>query len=647
MIIKKLTLHNFGVYAATQVFEFDSDKPVALIGGLNGRGKTTFLDAVLISLYGAKSFAYKESKFKTYGAYLRSLINKDSWSQDSYIELQFELDQSGNENYTIRRDWNGLSQRVKEKIYVEKNGVESPFLAENWAMFIENVLPSALTDFFFFDGEKIAELAVDASSAQIKESIRAMLGISVLDVLRNDLERNLKKTNKDLNDNELLQSLDELRDKKDKAVERLSEIDSAIESSEELMQTHQQRLEQLKIEYEAIGGVLSMRIDDLDQKRIELSSQLLQNKNYQLDLAAQALPLILVKDLLGRVEKSAQNVYEQRISKIASDRITELFNDYKKRGENVGKSLEAFLAFVSDYQSAEVANGEIELSDQALYQLKELLHHKLEEQREQAYQSVIDKQKLTVKSNEIESYLSADINEEKLKKYYHKQKLLEKKIMEIEEDLAALRRERSAANGDVIRTTSDFNRNVEKVLNSLEYKDDSERVIRYSHIAIKVLDAFSIELQKRKTEELAVTITNCYKKLANKTSLIDRIEMDPKELDLKYLDHEGKIVEKTSLSAGEKQLMVISILWALAICSKKKLPVIIDTPLSRLDSTHRTSLVTKYFPHASDQTIILSTDSEIDLKYYEMMKDYIGDEFTLKYDDETRSTSIIKGYFAG
>ena len=91
--------------------------------------------------------------------------------------------------------------------------------------------------------------------------------------------------------------------------------------------------------------------------------------------------------------------------------------------------------------------------------------------------------------------------------------------------------------------------------------------------------------------------------------------------------------------------MVISILWALAICSKKKLPVIIDTPLSRLDSAHRTSLITTYFPNASDQTIILSTDSEIDQKYYELMKGNVGDEFTLEYDDKSKCTHIQRGYF--
>lgn len=121
--------------------------------------------------------------------------------------------------------------------------------------------------------------------------------------------------------------------------------------------------------------------------------------------------------------------------------------------------------------------------------------------------------------------------------------------------------------------------------------------------------------------------------------------MDPATLDFEYLNSDGVVVPKESLSAGEKQLMVISLLWSLAICSKKKLPVIIDTPLSRLDSNHRASLITTYFPQASDQTIILSTDSEIDDKYYELMKPNIGDEFTLVYDDEKKCSTIEKGYF--
>ena len=92
---------------------------------------------------------------------------------------------------------------------------------------------------------------------------------------------------------------------------------------------------------------------------------------------------------------------------------------------------------------------------------------------------------------------------------------------------------------------------------------------------------------------------------------------------------------------------MISILWALAICSKKKLPVIIDTQLSRLAPLLRTALINTYFPNAGELTIILSTDSEIDSTYYGLMKENVGDEFTLKYDEKTKSTSIERGYLIG
>ena len=164
-------------------------------------------------------------------------------------------------------------------------------------------------------------------------------------------------------------------------------------------------------------------------------------------------------------------------------------------------------------------------------------------------------------------------------------------------------------------------------------------------MALQLTEAFSAALQQRKTGVLGETITACYKKLANKKHLIDRIEMDAETLDLVYLDADGAEVAKEALSAGEKQLMVIAILWALAICSKKKLPVIIDTPLARLDTMHRMALVTNYFPHAGDQTIILSTDAEIDSYFYEQMLPAIGDTYTLCYDEETKSTVVLKGYF--
>lgn len=148
MIIKKLTMHNFGVYAGTNILEFKGTKPVVLIGGMNGRGKTTILEAVLLGLYGANSYAYTESKYSTYGQYLKSYVNKTDGSLKTFVELTFSMDAKEEEVYCVRREWDGNGQRVRENISVKKNDEDSAFLTENWSMFVENILPSALSSFF-------------------------------------------------------------------------------------------------------------------------------------------------------------------------------------------------------------------------------------------------------------------------------------------------------------------------------------------------------------------------------------------------------------------------------------------------------------------------------------------------------------------
>ena len=143
MVIKKLHMHNFGVYAGDNEFVFNSHKPVVLIGGMNGRGKTTFLEAVLLALYGSNSFAYTESGRKSYSQYLRSFINRNADDNICKVELEFEINNTIKENYVVRREWDALNKRTREHIYVYKDGMFNEFLTANWPMFVENILPRA------------------------------------------------------------------------------------------------------------------------------------------------------------------------------------------------------------------------------------------------------------------------------------------------------------------------------------------------------------------------------------------------------------------------------------------------------------------------------------------------------------------------
>lgn len=645
MIIKKLILHNFGVYAGTNEFEFHGEKPIVLVGGLNGRGKTTFLEAVLLALYGKNSFAYSESDFKAYGSYLRSYVNEADGTKETYVQLDFIIDNNEVEEYSIKRLWNSKGRFTPETIAVKKDGIVNEFLTDNWAMFMENVLPSGLSNFFFFDGEKIAELAVEKTGKQMKESIKALLGITVLDHLENDLNRIVLRTKKNKVDDDEIKEIEKLRTKKDRATIELENIDEEIKKTEGQLQDIQRRLDKTHEEYIAKGGDIVTQRQELMGKRSSAKAKLEACGDELLSAAASELPLVLVRELLTNIREKAEIAHDQKILGSAIEKMYATLEQFKLSTSSDGSDATQFIEFFKQQSQKKNTTDTFELSDTALSQVQVLLDQKLTDRKIDTCQSIQKRDVLKVEIDQLESYLSVDIDEKAINRLFKKLKQTEEEQVEYEVKLEHLQEKRKNLNGNCISAAAEFNKRVEAYLKKVELNDDGERIIRYANVANAIIDRYRIELQKNKVNEVAKTMTDCYKLLANKKTLIERIEMNPESLDLIYLNKMGEEVSKTSLSAGEKQLMVIALLWALAICSKKRLPVIIDTPLSRLDSVHRQALIKTYFPKASDQTIILSTDSEIDKKYYDMMAESIGDEFTLVYDDISKSTSIKRGYF--
>ncbi|MBD3843299.1 MAG: DNA sulfur modification protein DndD, partial [Campylobacterales bacterium] len=97
--------------------------------------------------------------------------------------------------------------------------------------------------------------------------------------------------------------------------------------------------------------------------------------------------------------------------------------------------------------------------------------------------------------------------------------------------------------------------------------------------------------------------------------------------------------------AGEKEVFAVSLLWGLASASQLDLPIIIDTPLSRLDSIHRDNIVNNYFPNAANQVIILSTDTEIDTNYYKSLEPYLCGAGKLEFSQINELSSFKDGYF--
>lgn len=646
MRIRKLVLHNFGVYSGINTFEFTHNEPVVLIGGLNGRGKTTFLEAVLLALYGSNSFAFRESKFRSYNQYLKSYTNTTDGTYASSVEIEFEIMGTKLEVFQVQREWNSQG-KTEELIHVKKDGEYSDFLTNNWAMFIENQIPSALSNFYFFDGEKISELAVDQTGEQVKESIRAMLGMTVLDILKNDLEKNNKKLIKIKKGKENVDKLNRLKELKDKKEDILDKLNSHLLEQTEKLELRKMKNLELQNEYGIKGGEILEKKQQLIEDRANIITGIEAKQEELVELASSALPMLMVSDLLGEIKLQAEDEHNDLVMNEALEQINEYLDVFVQNEKESANGSKRFVEFLKSEFAGNQNESIYNLSDHALFQNNDLIDNKLNYYADSTKNTILEKESLISKKEDVDNYLAIDINDKELQSIYNKIQNNEKKISDINLEILEIKNKIDVATYELNKATNEYNKYVEAYLKNEEMVDDIERKIKYINISLDILEKYSVELQKNKTSVLAYTITDCYKQLSNKKTLIQRVDMDLETLDIKYISYDEKEVQKDSLSAGEKQLMVISILWALAICSKKALPVIIDTPLSRMDSMHRTTIVSTYFPQASDQTIILSTDTEIDQNYYELIKDSVGDEYTLVYDEETKSTSIKKGYLLG
>ena len=174
-----------------------------------------------------------------------------------------------------------------------------------------------------------------------------------------------------------------------------------------------------------------------------------------------------------------------------------------------------------------------------------------------------------------------------------------------------------------------------------------EKVHRGVELAHKVQDAlqdYEVQLKEEKLNQLSQSLLDCLNELMHK-EIFHKVFIEPESFAVTLYDKEGKAVPKEQLSAGEKQIYAIAILWALARTSGRPLPFIVDTPLGRLDSDHRLNLVQNFFPVASHQVMIFSTDTEIDQKYFEDLSEHISKSYRLEYDNKEGRTKVEPGYF--
>jgi DNA sulfur modification protein DndD len=175
---------------------------------------------------------------------------------------------------------------------------------------------------------------------------------------------------------------------------------------------------------------------------------------------------------------------------------------------------------------------------------------------------------------------------------------------------------------------------------------DDQRLLTHSARVRKTLEVFREAIVRRHVSRIEHLVLECFQRLLHKDSLVTELKIDPQNYALTLYGGDRLPLLAERLSAGERQLLAVALLWGLARAAGRALPTIIDTPLGRLDAQHRRHLIDRYFPFASHQVVLLATDSEINETYHKALAPAISREYTLVHNSKERRTQVEKGFFS-
>jgi DNA sulfur modification protein DndD len=660
MILNEITLRNFCLYRGEQTFDLTATRrngkssPIVLFGGINGGGKTTLLDAVQLVLYGIRARCSKRND-KAYDEFLRESIHHGvDPSEGATIQLSFRYAEKGHEHlYEVTRSWSDVRGRIRERVQVCRDGEVDGWLGENWSQIVEELLPYGIAQLFFFDAEKIRFLAEDETSTRaLGGAIKSLLGLDLAERLVTDasvLEGRIAKRTRKSADLQNLEQLEEQLQEKQSEIERLVQEKGALENPR---QAAQARLNTAETKFAKIGGKHWEQRKERERKLAEVG-QFVKNAEEQLvALAVTELPLALIPDLLQGVANQSEkerNATESKIvTKLLADRDRKVLDMLEQESVSADslRSVDQFLESDRKERAASTdVDQRLQLSENGQRLLDHLLTRGFDERTQATRELLVRVENGRREKEDLQRGIAATPDEDSVREVANQLKEssselagLEQQINRIDKQLDTARNERSTVQGDLQK----LRRTV------VDEQISGEENVRLADLLIRTQETMKQFLSRAthsKIDRLSELITQSFRYLLHKTTLVQRVQIDPDSFAITLYNDAGNTIPKQRLSEGEKQIFAISVLWGLSQASARPLPAIIDTPMARLDVDHRNQLVERYFPHASHQVIVLSTDTEIDQQYFHDLQPYIARAYHLSYDEIEKQTVAEEGYF--
>jgi len=667
LLLTKVIINDFGVYRGRNEFNFQTEpgKPIILCGGTNGAGKTTLFESVMLCFYGQNSFEQKTSQKQYHDRILRKIhryLGTKKSADETSIIIEFQFAHEGKiVEYQVMRMWQNNDGKIDETFTIKKKNpsdekfVKLDSIEESaWQIFIEQLIPKGIVKLFFFDGEQIQKIADEGEEDKhIKSSFDALLGLDLVKQLINDIGLTILRNSKG-EIKKILEEINLLTKEKDESEKKIESLHDKQINLETKIGFLQKQADVQEANFKKIGGEFARNREELTIEKARLESKLENTEKEIRELCSDTLPFSLIPKQLEEIKneiKADQQKIEDGFEKIILEKnFQDLLDNIKS---------ESFLPNINN-----------DVKQNVTKQIDELLKNKIESisnptkttfnlsanDMNHAIQLIDDvgdsaEQKIenlamsyNNDSNSLEQTkvgLDSAPREDEMGPIFSELTQTSRELGELENELEHLLTLESQEKSLIILVNSKIRTNLTKK------HEDKKRMagLEIGSSVQDVLEDYANSLRSKKLELLESYILDKLQVLLHKKNFIEKISIDKETFEVKLYKGNDDEITKDMLSKGELQMYATAVVWGLALTSGRPLPFMIDTPLARLDEEHRKSIVEKFYPNASHQTIILSTDSEVNFEYYKKLEPYISNSFVIQYDSDKGSTKKHDTYF--
>ena len=647
MEITKIKLQNFRPYYGETEIQptTESGKPVILIRGKNDTGKTSLFRAIKFCLYGSDSRDERDS-----------LINRRAATESAgttSVELTLADDE---EIYIIKRaveyeevasaDDRQASGWYREVRTPSETLVSRDASEDEYTRVINQLLPKNIADFFLFDAEELKRFE-EGHDEEVRESIETILGIQEIENAIADLEGRRNEYDREYANVE--STIDEVERMRTELQEKIDEIEHITGSedadAEGLIDQKEKQIQQKKRSLQDVREALKAAEDteDLQAEVDELTEDINTNQK-KLETARQERDKIRKRTgpIIGsQAANTFDSEYEIEGASGEAEVINSILNGDREScicGETVTsdkrQQLQKRYMMLTGPRQARLNELQKIVSSLDINVDKELERYQHLQSKIQRLTGEIESWKeerdeLETEIDNIEREYSEDLKdkEDTLKDEI---KELDTEVDNLREEVGGLKRER-----DQLR---------ERIQSQEGASEEAERYQRLSEFAGALGDTFDDikeKLVSSRRESVERTASEAFKQLTNRPDYYDGLTItDNYELRVRTSGLEGgeRSLAEQNPSAGQTQIIVYSFIAGLSRYTTRNAPVVIDTPIGRLDPEHKRNLI-NFYDEFSEQVIILYQPGELGPEDLERMADVTAKHFEITIqDDETSST---------